>query len=83
MKIRRYDLDVPEELDERFKKAMALEVEKGRLAARVGPRDFLLALVMQGLAMLEVKQKASEPRLVISAQEAADQAAARWNARAR
>lgn len=72
--IRRYDLDMPKELDERFKKAMAAEQAKGVLPASVGPRDFILALFMQGLAMLEVQQKERErgTKLVMTPEEAAE-----------
>lgn len=78
MKIRRYDLDLPQEIDERMKKILDFEIEKGRAPKDASPRDFLLMALVQGLAMVEARQKAAEPRLVVSADEAAKEAAARW-----
>lgn len=70
---RRYDLDVPKILDDRIRKAMDLEVEKGRLRADASPRDFLLALLMQGLAVQEVRQaeQARGTNLVVTPDEMA------------
>ena len=71
---RRYDLDVPKELDVRVRKALDTEIEKGRLRADVSPRDFLLALLMQGLAVQEVQQAEAErgTRLVVTPAEMAE-----------
>jgi hypothetical protein len=74
MNYRRYDLDVPKELDDRIRKAMDTEIEKGRLRADVSPRDYLLALLMQGLAVQEVRQAdaARGSRLVMTPDELAE-----------
>ena len=74
MNYRRYDLDVPKELDDRIRKAVEKEIEKGRAPADLSPRDFLLALVMQGLAVQEVRAADQDrgSKLVVTPQEMAE-----------
>jgi len=70
----RYDLDVPKELDARIHKALDKEIEKGRLRGDVSPREFLLSLLMLGLASQEVRQAEAErgARLVVTPDELAE-----------
>lgn len=52
--IRRYDVDLPKELDVRLKKALADVKKRGLLPEHTTERDFLVATVFaNGLAMVE------------------------------
>ena len=74
MTYRRYDLDVPKELDDRIRKALDKEIERRMLRIDTSPREFLLALLMQGLALQELQQTEKEraERMVLTPQEMAE-----------
>jgi hypothetical protein len=54
MRFRRYDIDLPKDLDERLKKALEAVKKRGLLPEHTTERDFLVATVFtNGLAMVE------------------------------
>ena len=54
MNYRRYDIDLPKDIDERLKKALEAVKKRGLLPEHTTERDFLVATVFtNGLAMVE------------------------------
>ncbi len=69
MNFRRYDIDLPKDIDERLKKALEAVKKRGLLPDHTTERDFLVATVFtNGLAMVEAdlaKRERSERSVLL------------------